>query len=415
MLCRAQSGIVVVDVKPRVHTDGVIFGRDQAGEGSAALGFKIGGEAVIAPCLAQLAVAPALSPWPSAPSAKWPLTVCGGWSGRTGSPLRFDALFPSHALGAAAQQGDARPARIGGHEINVAREIRRAAVAAQDHPFDKLARQRIGNRALDIGRIVGAVLATRSIACLTAVISNGAVEAVGATAIGSTGACGMAGRSARLPGRAETGTAGVEPVAKEPRIGGARLMGARLSVTSLVAAAALVLTLVFSVTLAPGLSPGLLLNLLPELAAEAELVLASFLAASAFLSAFSSLLSLAFSAILSVLAAAFVSALALGLEFLLPGRAAGIGTGAVVDAFDVPLVGVCADTPVMSAPHARMPQAASTSESRIPCTFPPARGVRPTSSSSGKIEKSLTAELSRDNLQFYGKSGAGAAQKLGQN
>ena len=53
MLRRAESGIVVLGIKPRVHAHRVVVGRDQASERCAGLCFKIGGEAVAAPRLAQ--------------------------------------------------------------------------------------------------------------------------------------------------------------------------------------------------------------------------------------------------------------------------------------------------------------------------------------------------------------------------
>ncbi len=112
----------------------------------------------------SVAAAPALSPcaMSACANAKCPLTVCGGSVAEEADDrLRVDTLFPHHAFGAAAQRRDARPARIGGDEIDIAREIRRAAVAAQDHPFHELLGQRIGNRAFDVGRVVGAVLADK--------------------------------------------------------------------------------------------------------------------------------------------------------------------------------------------------------------------------------------------------------------
>ena len=64
-------------------------------------------------------------------------------------------LLPQHHLGAAAEHAGARPARIGGEEGLVAREIRGVVVAAQDRPFDELAGDRIGDALLEVGRVRG--------------------------------------------------------------------------------------------------------------------------------------------------------------------------------------------------------------------------------------------------------------------
>ena len=72
---------------------------------------------------------------------------------------RLDVLHPQHRLGAAAEHAQARPIRIGGDEGEVARARGAVAVAAQDDPFDELARRRVGDGGLDVGRLAGAALA----------------------------------------------------------------------------------------------------------------------------------------------------------------------------------------------------------------------------------------------------------------
>ena len=56
-----------------------------------------------------------------------------------------EPVVPQRVLGAAAEQRRMRPARIGVHEGGVALETRIGVVAAQDHPFGELARDRIGD------------------------------------------------------------------------------------------------------------------------------------------------------------------------------------------------------------------------------------------------------------------------------
>ena len=70
-----------------------------------------------------------------------------------GTPL------PERCLGAAAQKRNARPARIGVDEGAVARKIVRTIFAAQDHPFNELARQWIGDGICAGSRFVLAILA----------------------------------------------------------------------------------------------------------------------------------------------------------------------------------------------------------------------------------------------------------------
>ena len=72
---------------------------------------------------------------------------------------RLDILDPQHRLGAAAKHREARPARIGGDEGEVALAAGPVAVAAQDDPFDELARRRVRDAGRDVGRLAGAALA----------------------------------------------------------------------------------------------------------------------------------------------------------------------------------------------------------------------------------------------------------------
>src|SRR5215467_10024398 len=59
------------------------------------------------------------------------------------------ALLPKQGLGTTAERDVARPARVGGDERAVAREVDVIVVAPQDRPLDQLARERIRNAALD--------------------------------------------------------------------------------------------------------------------------------------------------------------------------------------------------------------------------------------------------------------------------
>src|SRR5262247_218814 len=66
---------------------------------------------------------------------------------------RIGTLMPQHGLGAATQEADRGPTRIGGDEGGVSGKARTVVVAAQDRPFDELARDWITDRLLDLGRL----------------------------------------------------------------------------------------------------------------------------------------------------------------------------------------------------------------------------------------------------------------------
>src|SRR5262249_4060695 len=61
-------------------------------------------------------------------------------------------LLPSHRSRTPAQAAERWPTRVRGNEGRIAREVRVVVVAAQDRPFDELARHRVADRALLLGR-----------------------------------------------------------------------------------------------------------------------------------------------------------------------------------------------------------------------------------------------------------------------
>ena len=136
-------------------------GRDQAGERRARLRLEFGGKTVLAPGFAhrRLRAGAVAMGKQRARQRKPPFGGARRLAGEKGDDrLRIGLLLPQRRLGAPAQRHDARPARIGGDERGIAGKIEIGVVAAQDHPFDQLARQRIGNGALDVGRFVGPAL-----------------------------------------------------------------------------------------------------------------------------------------------------------------------------------------------------------------------------------------------------------------
>ena len=66
---------------------------------------------------------------------------------------------PQRNFRAAAEEGDARPARIVANEGRIAAEFRTHVVGAQDHPFDKLLCHRVVDRFFHLGGLGRLVLA----------------------------------------------------------------------------------------------------------------------------------------------------------------------------------------------------------------------------------------------------------------
>ena len=164
MMRRPQSGVVVLGVEPRLHARFVVGRRDQPGECLARLVLEIAGKAVTAPGLAHRR----RGAGNIAAREQRPRQCKATFGGvrRLGAEeiddgQRVDVFLPHHRFGPPPQRLDARPARIGGDECGVARKIGRAVFAVQDHPFHELARDRIGNSALDVGRFALAALAAR--------------------------------------------------------------------------------------------------------------------------------------------------------------------------------------------------------------------------------------------------------------
>ena len=159
----AQGRILVLGIEPGVHARRIVGRRDQTGERLARLSFEIGRES--RRCARPRAKSPsARRPRPASSSAraraKCPLAERGGSLAKN-AITACGSVRSCHSAASARRRRsrDARPARIGGDEGVIAREIARPVFAAQDHPFHELARQRIGDGAFDVGRFVLAVLA----------------------------------------------------------------------------------------------------------------------------------------------------------------------------------------------------------------------------------------------------------------
>ena len=156
---RPQRGLVVIGEQPLLHARLVI---DDAQEFAIAVEHRlldVGGQLIVAPGLAQLrgaAVAVALGEERARQHQPSHARLRRRVLEEAHGLRRLDVLHPQHRLGAAAEHAEARPIRIGGDEGEVARARGAVAVAAQDDPFDELARRRVGDGGLDVGRLAGA-------------------------------------------------------------------------------------------------------------------------------------------------------------------------------------------------------------------------------------------------------------------
>src|SRR5262249_34002825 len=74
---------------------------------------------------------------------------------------RLRVLVPKHRLRALAEHAEARPVRVRGDEGEEALAVAAAVIAAQNGPFDELARRRVGDRGGNFGRLAGAAVAQR--------------------------------------------------------------------------------------------------------------------------------------------------------------------------------------------------------------------------------------------------------------
>ena len=98
---------------------------------------------------------------PSARSARRAqrLTEYGCSWQRSYARIGIGLLLPHHGFGLAAQQTDARPARVGADEGGIAGIVGGIVIAAQEHPFDQLAGEGIADVLLQIVDLAGLAVA----------------------------------------------------------------------------------------------------------------------------------------------------------------------------------------------------------------------------------------------------------------
>ena len=154
---RPQAGIVVLDIEARIHARLVVGRRDQVAKHFARLRFGIGGEAVLAPSLAQRRLRAGTVALDQERARQHEPALRGARRLASeklddGAAVRF--LLPERRFRPPPQRRYSRPAWIGGNESRIAREIQIGVIPAQDGPLHKLASDRIGDRAFDVGGLV---------------------------------------------------------------------------------------------------------------------------------------------------------------------------------------------------------------------------------------------------------------------
>ncbi|MEY9205313.1 hypothetical protein ABIF05_004423 [Bradyrhizobium elkanii] len=150
------GGLVVGAVQHGVHACLVVAGSQQRAEQVERGVFGVLAHSVVAPGLADQALGIA-----AVAASDHHLGECQPALGRDRrfilepGPDRgvVAAVVPQRGLDAATQEGLRRPARIGIEESAVALDRGAVVLAAQDQPFGKLARDRIGDRSLGLGGV----------------------------------------------------------------------------------------------------------------------------------------------------------------------------------------------------------------------------------------------------------------------
>ena len=161
-MCCAHCSFVIGDKQSFFHSGLVVGAAQELGIALEHLALHVGGHPVVAPGFAHLR-ARCFGVSLRDERACEDKPAFGGL--RRGvlekaQDLRgFHVLVPKHLLRVAVEDCEARPGRVGGNEGKVAAASGAAVVAAQDHPFDQLARSGIGDAGLDLGCLAGAASA----------------------------------------------------------------------------------------------------------------------------------------------------------------------------------------------------------------------------------------------------------------
>ena len=155
----AQPALGVLGIEAHVRARLVVGCGDEAAKRAHYLGFEVGAEGIVVPGLAHVSLRAGAVALRKQCLRIREMALGGerrvpGEEGAHHGGVAF--LRPQHRFSPAAQEADAWPAWVGVDEADVAGGTRAVAVAAQDRPFDELARDRILDALLDIGRLRGA-------------------------------------------------------------------------------------------------------------------------------------------------------------------------------------------------------------------------------------------------------------------
>ena len=150
----AQPPFGIFRVQPHVHARLVVGRRDETLEDIEGQALEVVRELVVAPGLAHQALCAGAVALQQQRAGERELSLRRGGSllgEERAHESRIEPVCPQRGFGPAAQQADGRPARIVVDESHVAAQVDAVgAVAAQDRPFDQLARDRIGDGLLQL-------------------------------------------------------------------------------------------------------------------------------------------------------------------------------------------------------------------------------------------------------------------------
>ena len=151
---RAQPALGILRIEAHIHARLVVGGGDQVGEDVEHAAFELAREVVVAPGFAHQALRGGAVALQQERAGEGELALRGGrlvLAEEGAHEGRIGAVRPQRRLGAATQQPDGGPVRILRDEGHVAADADAIGlVAAQDRPFDQLARDRVGDRLLQV-------------------------------------------------------------------------------------------------------------------------------------------------------------------------------------------------------------------------------------------------------------------------
>ena len=153
----AHPGFLFTGVELGVHPRLVVGAGDQRAEGFENLFLGLPRQRFGAPSVRQGGMRGGLIPLGQIGAGEREPPLAGDWriTGEAAHGGEIGAFLPQQRLGALAEHRQARPIRVGGDKIAVARKVGAVLVVAQTDPFHQLAAERVGDLRLKVGGVAG--------------------------------------------------------------------------------------------------------------------------------------------------------------------------------------------------------------------------------------------------------------------